>query len=57
MTTAAKTPISSEKISRIVMLARETTHLDVLADIETTIDKLTALSRNFRKNRSDFCGV
>jgi hypothetical protein len=57
MNTATKNPISSEEISRVVRLARETIRLDLLADIEATIDALTALSRNFREMHAELSAL
>jgi hypothetical protein len=54
MNTAAKNPISPEEVSRVMRVARETVRLDLLADIDTTIDTLAVLSRNFRKIQADF---
>jgi hypothetical protein len=54
MNTATKNPISSEEISRVVSVARETVRLDLLADIDTTIDTLTRSARIFTKICIDF---
>jgi hypothetical protein len=49
-------PFSAD-ISRATRLARETTRLDLLADIDATVDMLAERSRGFRKASSVFSEI
>jgi hypothetical protein len=49
-----KNLISFDKVSRVVNMVRETVHLGLLSDIDTTIDDLAKEARFFNEIRADF---
>jgi uncharacterized phage-associated protein len=57
MDTTMKNTVSSDEVSRAMNLVRETTSLDLQADIEATADNLQEMTRNFQKWHTAFSAL